>query len=162
MQDQELVGEVQAVLEREPAEKRLDAALGVVARAFDARTATLHRTRPGSSTLELVSQLGLPEQLIPVVKVIPFGKGMAGLCAERRAPVSLCNLQTDASGDARPGAKQTGVEGAISIPVLSAAGELLGTLGIGKPVAHDYTPDEEKTLLECASALGRVLGSPAS
>jgi len=162
MQHQELARAVTTLLEREPAGSRLDSALGLIAGAFEARTATLHRARAGSTTLELVSQLGLPEQLLPIVKTIPFGKGMAGLCAERRAPVSLCNLQTDASGDARPGAKQTGVEGAISVPVLSATGELLGTLGIGKPVAHDYTPDEEATLLDCARALGRALGSQTS
>ena len=47
--------------------------------------------------------------------VIPFGKGMAGICAERREPVSMCNLQTDDSGVARPTAKETKVAGALEV-----------------------------------------------
>jgi hypothetical protein len=44
------------------------------------------------------------------VQIVPIGKG-TGLAAERKEPISVCNLQTDSSGDARPGAKATGMEG---------------------------------------------------
>ena len=42
---------------------------------------------------------------------------MAGLAVQRKEPVSVCNLQTDASGAARPGAKATGMEGALVVPI---------------------------------------------
>ena len=49
---------------------------------------------------------------------VPVGKGMAGLAVERRQPVNACNIQTDASGDVRPGARATGLQGSIVVPML--------------------------------------------
>jgi signal transduction protein with GAF and PtsI domain len=86
-----------------------------------------------------------------------FGKGIAGLCAAERRPISLCNLQTDTSGAARPGAKQTGVAGAISVPVFAPSSELIGTLGVGKIEAHTYTDEELSVLAACAVQLGAAL-----
>ncbi|MGH9362275.1 MAG: GAF domain-containing protein, partial [Thermoanaerobaculia bacterium] len=95
----------------------LQTALDALALAFGAVTATLHRADPGTETLHLLACRGLPERVVEVTRTIPFGKGMAGLCARRREPVTVCNLQTDASGAARPGARETGVAGAIVVPV---------------------------------------------
>jgi L-methionine (R)-S-oxide reductase len=138
------------------APERLQAALETIARHFGAVTATLHGAEGEAQLLHLVAHQGLPEQLLPIVQRIPFGKGMAGLCAERQEPITVCNLQTDASGQARPGAKLTGVEGAINVPVFKGEA-FAGTLGIGKPTAHDYTDDERALLAECARLLARHL-----
>ena len=105
----------------------------------------------------MVAHLGLPPPLIAITQHIPFGKGIAGLCAERLEPITLCNLQTDNSGTAKPDAKQTGVAGAISVPVFGAGGALIGTLGIGKPHEHTYSDDEQRILGEWAALLGRAL-----
>jgi GAF domain-containing protein len=154
----DLVRDVEGLL-ASPAsgDDRFDGALAAIARSFGAVTATLHRADVASERLHLVSQLGLPEPLIAITREIPFGKGMAGLCAVRGEPITVCNLQTDESGVARPGAKQTGVAGAITVPIQARDGALLGTLGIGKPGAHDYTAAETQLLLGCASALARAL-----
>lgn len=139
--------------------ERFDAALRSIAASFGAPTGTLHRADVGSQTLHLVAQLGLPEALIPITAKIPFGKGIAGLCAVQLQPVTLCNLQTDESGKARPNAKQTGVAGAIAVPVLGPSGELLGVLGVGKIEEHTYSDDEQRVLNGCAALIGRALTS---
>ncbi len=136
---------------------RFQAAIEAIARAFGARTVTLHRKRPGEEVLELVASRGLPEKLIPSTRAIPFGKGMAGLCAVRREPVMVCNLQTDSSGVARPAARETGVAGAVVVPIVSGGGELVGTLGIGKTGEHAYAAEEMALLGDCARAFAAAL-----
>lgn len=138
-------------------EARYETALRAIASAFEAVSATLHRADTNAQLLHMVAHLGLPEPLIAITSRIPFGKGIAGLCAAQREPITLCNLQTDTSGAARPNAKQTGVAGAISVPVFDANGELVGTLGVGKPGEHTYTDEENKILAACANVIGRAL-----
>jgi L-methionine (R)-S-oxide reductase len=121
-----------------------------VVRRFQADTGTLHLLEGG--VLVLKGQVGLPPHVAEIVKRVPVGKGMAGLAAERNAPVSACNIQTDTSGDVRPGAKQTGVNGAIVVPVRDAEGSVRGALGIGVHRVYDYTEEEtEKLLAEAAT-----------
>jgi GAF domain-containing protein len=133
-----------------------------IARAFGAQTATLHAADADGTHLLAVADRGIPEAVRAHTRRIPFGKGMAGICAERRAPVTVCNLQTDESGVVRPGAKETGVAGAIVVPVLDAGGaRLVGTLGIGKPGEHDYTDEEQRTLTRCAELMSSALQSVA-
>jgi L-methionine (R)-S-oxide reductase len=150
--DRSLPERVADALESNGGATDLQSAIGAIARDFGAVTATLHRADEDAKVLHMVAHLGLPEKLLPMTQRIPFGKGMAGLCAERRDTVTVCNLQTDSSGQARPGAKLTGVEGAISVPVFRE-GCFVGTLGIGKPAAHDYTDAERAVLADCARLL---------
>src|SRR5690606_9933848 len=96
------------------------------------------------------------EFLLPKMSVIPIGKGMAGIAAERRQPVEMCNLQTDDSGVARPAAKETKVEGSIAAPMM-LDGKLFGTLGIAKPVPYDFTQEENEALMRIGEAISRTL-----
>lgn len=118
---------------------------------FEATTGTIHVANPGD-TLTLVASFGVPESLLPVIQTIPFGKGIAGVAAQRRKPITICNIQTDASGITRPGAKATGVEGAIAVPILEGK-KLIGVLGIGKAQAHTYSTAEIKELRQHAKLL---------
>ena len=120
-------------------------ALEAIVRRFRADTGTFHLLEDG--VLVLKGQVGLPEHVRALVGRVPVGKGMAGLAAERNAPVSACNIQTDASGDVRPKAKDTGVNGAIVVPVRDASGAVRGTLGIGVHREYDYTPEETERLM---------------
>jgi len=124
--------------------------------AFGCSTGTLHTLDRETNLLMLKSQKGIPEFLLPKMSVIPIGKGMAGIAAERRQPVEMCNLQTDESGVARPAAKETKVEGSIAVPMM-LAGELFGTLGIAKPVPYDFTKEESDALLEIGEEIARFL-----
>ena len=121
---------------------------------FECVTGTVHLVG-ADGMLELLAQRGIPESILPMVAKIPVGKGMAGLAAERKEPVQVCNLQTDDSGDVRPGAKDTKMEGSIAAPMFDEGGELIGTLGVAKPMAYDFS-DEEVALL---AELGRVIAA---
>ena len=133
-------------------EDRLQAAIEEIAQEFDARTCTFHKAAAGDQLLELVAQVGLPPHIAQIAGRIPFGKGMAGVCAQRRAPVTMCNLQTDDSGVANPAARDTRVEGAVVVPLL-AEDRVIATLGIGKGEEYDYSEEEIHTLQRCATAL---------
>ena len=124
--------------------------------AFDCVTGTLHRIDPADGQLKLVAHLGIPEALMPVIQTIPVGKGIAGAAAERREPVELCNLQTDTSGVAKPGAKQTQVQGSLAVPVLDGD-RLCGTLGIGKPVPYEFSAEEKAKLIALAEGIAARL-----
>jgi signal transduction protein with GAF and PtsI domain len=136
-----------ALSSNEPA----DAVLHVALKHFGCQTGTVHILR--GDVLKLAAHVNIPAPLLPVIETVPIGKGIAGLAAERCVPVSLCNLQTDSSGQARPAAKTTGMEGSIAVPML-VDGELCGVLGVAKAEAHDWNDAEKTELMEIAAMLG--------
>ena len=115
---------------------------------FQCDAGTVHLLKDGA--LSLAAHVNIPPPIVQIVQTVPIGKGIAGLAAERREPISLCNLQTDTSGQARPAAKTTGMEGAVAVPMLRGD-DLRGVLGIAKPTAHDWTDAEKAELLAIAA-----------
>ncbi len=107
---------------------------------------TLHLLDPREGLLRLRAHHGVPEFVIGKVQAVPIGKGMAGLAAERREPVQMCNLQQDQSV-VRPSAKLTQAEGSIACPML-CDGELVGVLGVAKHVPYDFSAEETELLME--------------
>ncbi len=161
MSNQDLIGRLQQTVDGDGSgvignDDRALACLEIIAGHFEARTCTLHRNT-GAGVLESVACLGLPKPVIELTRVIPIGKGMAGICAERAEPVTVCNLQTDDSGVVRPGARTTEVAGALVVPVMEGD-TVRATLGIGKADAHDYQNDEIDLLVRCGSILLKLLG----
>lgn len=132
-----------------------DSLLKITLEHFDCSTGTLHFLDK-DALLQLQSQVGIPEFLIPKLSTIPIGKGMAGIAAERRKPVEMCNLQTDDSGVARPSAKDTKVEGSLAAPLLYNE-KLYGTIGIAKPVPYDFTKAEMDLLMEIGESISKKL-----
>jgi len=151
MNAEDLLKNVESSL-AEGGREALDDVLAAVLTHFECVTGTVHLLGEGGM-LDLLAQRGIPESILPMVSKIPVGKGMAGLAAERREPVQVCNLQTDDSGEVRPGAKDTKMEGSIAAPMFDLGGKLIGTLGVAKPVAYDFT-EEQTSLL---SAIGKVI-----
>jgi len=154
-----MIEDLLGLIERDLADKGAGEAnlLGVLDRViahFHCVVGTIHVLNPQSGMLKLVAQRGIPEAIMDRVRVIPIGKGMAGLAAERREPVQVCNLQTDESGAAKPGAKLTQMEGSISFPMI-VDGDLKGTMGVAKPVAYEFTKEEAELLLRIGSLLGK-------
>ena len=153
----ELAGKISTMLNSsESREKVLENVLRETLRHFRSETGTIHILGPEKQLLHLAAQIGLPPQLLDIVKTIPVGKGIAGQVAAQNKPVSICNLQTDSSGVAKPGAKQTGVGGSLCVPI-RARGKLAGTLGIGTVRPYEYTQDETHELEEIGSRIGEVL-----
>jgi L-methionine (R)-S-oxide reductase len=96
----------------------LDAALVKILAAFQCPVGTIHTLDAASNLLLIRARRGIPDIILDKVKAIPIGKGMAGIAAERMQPVQVCNLQTDTSGVAKPGARDTKMEGSITAPMI--------------------------------------------
>ncbi len=134
----------------------LEPVLRAVLKHFNSETGTIHRLDAQKQLLHLVAQIGLPPQLLDIVKTIPVGKGIAGETAQKNRPVTICNLQTDTSGVAKPGAKQTGVGGALCVPIRNGD-KIVGTLGIGTVREHEYSAAEINALQDIANSLAPQL-----
>jgi putative methionine-R-sulfoxide reductase with GAF domain len=130
--------------------------LAEILRLFDCTTGTIHALDRTRNLLLLKAHKGIPEVLLPKVSTIPVGKGMAGIAAQRKEPVQVCNLQTDESGVAKPSAKETKVEGSITVPLM-LRGELFGTLGIAKPTSYEFSKKEIASLEEIGQAISERL-----
>ncbi len=128
---------------------------------FGCQTGTLHRSTPDGRTLVLVCQIGIPANLIDRISSIPYGKGIAGAAAEREQPVTLCNLQQDLEGVARPDARASGVGGSIAVPVF-ARGKVIGTLGIGMAAAHEFSAIERQKIEAAARKIAELLENKAA
>lgn len=130
--------------------------LAIVVSSFDCTTGTLHFLDQETKLLNVQAHIGIPDFLLPKLAMIPIGKGMAGIAAERKKPVEMCNLQTDDSGVARPAAKETKVEGSVAAPLL-LNDCLYGVIGIGKRVPYDFTEAETQELMAIGEAISRVI-----
>ena len=139
-----------------PREAVLENVLRETLKHFRSETGTIHILDADKQLLHLAAQVGLPPQLMDIVKTIPVGKGIAGQVAAQNKPVSICNLQTDSSGVAKPGARQTGVGGSLCVPI-RASDKLTGTLGIGTIRPYEYTAGETDELEEIGRRLGEFL-----
>ena len=134
----------------------LQAVLDWILARFECQAGTVHALPPGAAVMELRAHRGVPDVLLDRVSRIPIGKGMAGLAAERREPVRVCNLQTDESGAAKPAARATGMEGSISVPLLDGDA-LRGALGIAKATEYDFSDEESGLLMEAGRRIARIL-----
>lgn len=131
-------------------------ALKLVLAAFDADTGTIHMLAD-DGVLRLEAHAGgIPDSLLPVIRRIPVGKGIAGLAVERRRPVDMCNLQTDSGGDARPGARATGVKGSICVPLMKG-GKAVGALGVATVREREFSGEETALLMRVGEALADKL-----
>lgn len=147
----QLAGKLETILTTR-SDAALQESLRLILSDFQSETGTIHRLDAEKQLLHLTAQVGLPPQMLDVIKTIPVGKGIAGQTVAQNKPVTICNLQTDTSGVAKSGAKQTGVGGALCVP-LQHDEKIIGTLGIGTRRQHEYTPEETKRLQEIANLI---------
>jgi L-methionine (R)-S-oxide reductase len=112
---------------------------------------TVHLRR--GDVLELCASLNIPLAVQAVTRTIARGKGMAGLAWERGEPVQTCNLQTDASGDVRPGARAVSARAAVALPVLDDRGQVRAVVGIAFADERELGEQELAALGEGASEL---------
>ena len=133
-----------------------DGALAAVIALMKADSGTIHVIGSDGQLHLRAASAGIPPPVLSIIRVVPVGKGMAGLAAERRQPVTICNIQTDTSGDVRAGARATGLEGAIALPMLS--GELVaGVLGVANRAERTFTAEETDELLTIGRTLARFV-----
>jgi putative methionine-R-sulfoxide reductase with GAF domain len=129
----------------------LESALESILAHFECQAGTYHTAN--GQLLTLAASLHIPPPVVALIEKVPVGKGIAGLAAERRAAITICNLQTDESGQARPAAKNTGMEGSLAVPALRADGSVAGVLGIAKAQAHDWSEAETADVTAAAAIL---------
>jgi L-methionine (R)-S-oxide reductase len=110
---------------------------------------TIHVLRDQRLALEAAANI--PEAVQALVREVPRGKGMAGLAWERDAPVQTCNLQSDASGDVRPGARAVSAQAAVALPVHDAHGALRAVVGIAFAGEREIPPSELARLSDAAA-----------
>ena len=78
---------------------------------------------------------------------------MAGLAWERGCPVQTCNLQTDTTGDVRPGARAVDARAAVALPVYDGAGALRAVVGFAFVDERTLDPETLEALSQLASTL---------
>ena len=143
----------------------IDTFLAGAASDSDALTAIVRHLAADSGTIHLIGDDGMlhlaaatpgfPEIVLKTISTIPVGKGMAGLAVERRQPVDACNIQTDQSGDVRPGALATGLAGAIVVPIFRG-NEVIGALGVANRAARTFSEAEIAELLAAGRAIAAL------
>jgi L-methionine (R)-S-oxide reductase len=134
-------------------EAGIETALDAILAATETTCGTVHLLQADRATLRLVAARQIPPPVLEKIRVIPIGKGMAGVAFESKQPVTTCNLQQDdAGGVIRQGARATGVQGALALPLLRGE-EAVGALGVATREPRDFSRTEIDRLL----AIGRAL-----
>jgi L-methionine (R)-S-oxide reductase len=103
--------------------------------------------------LYLTAAHRLPPPVIATVAHVPHGKGMAGVAQSKKAPVQTCNLQTDNTGNIKPGARAVNAQGAIAVPVFNTTGDVAAIVGAAWMDERQITPEEEESILRRAASL---------
>jgi len=138
-------------------EQGAEQALGAILDATTTTSGTVHLIPPGGQMMELLAARDIPPVVLDKVRTIPIGKGMAGVAVEKRQPVTTCNLQQDdAGGIIRQGARATGVQGALAVPII-VDDDAIGALGVATREPRDFTRAEVDTIVAMANVLGRAL-----
>ena len=117
-----------------------------------ADSGTIHLKDPDRMVLLLSASRNIPQQVLDIVKEVPWGKGMAGAAVEKLQPVSVCNIQTTTSSDVRPGARGAGMQGAIVVPMM-LRGQAVGAFGVGCLGDREFNAEETAWLLDFAARL---------
>lgn len=92
----------------------------------------------------LVAAYNLHARIQNAAAVVPIGKGVAGVAAERREPVVMVDLQTDTSGIARPLARASESKSSVTLSVSSPTDPetLLAVVGLGFEHSLEFTDDQ--------------------
>lgn len=117
----------------------------------DGVAGTIHVQR--GNDLYLTAAHNIPSPVIAIVAHVPYGKGMAGVAQVKKAPVQTCNLQTDDTGNIKPGAKAVNAQAAIAAPIIDAAGEVLAVVGIAWNKEGEIGSAEEQAIMKLVATL---------
>jgi hypothetical protein len=103
--------------------------------------------------LHLTAAVNIPPKVQEITATIPNGKGMAGLAWQRAQPVQTCDLQTDATGDVRPGAKAVDAKAAVALPLTGGDGAIRAVVGLAWMDDRVLAPDVLAAIAADASSL---------
>src|ERR1043166_7600229 len=117
----------------------------------DGIAGTVHVQR--GEDLFLTAAHNIPPHVVQIVAYVPHGKGMAGVAQVKKQPVQTCNLQTDASGTIKPGAKAVDAQAAVALPVLTASGDVRAVVGVAWRREGEIAADQEQAMMQRAAQL---------
>jgi len=120
-------------------------------RELDAFAGTVHVQR--GDDLYLTAAHNIPPHVVQIVAHVPHGKGMAGVAQVKKAPVQTCNLQTDATGTIKPGAKAVDAQAAVALPVLDDGGGVRAVVGVAWRREGEISAEEEQAMMRAAAQL---------
>src|SRR5437762_2221735 len=112
---------------------------------------TVHVQR--GKDLYLTAAHNIPPHVVQIVAHVPHGKGMAGVAQVKKTPVQTCNLQTDASGTIKPGAKAVDAQAAVALPVLDAEGNVRAVVGVAWRREGEIDAAQEQAMMTAAAQL---------
>src|ERR1041385_3226019 len=112
---------------------------------------TVHVQR--GEDLYLTAAHNIPPPVVQIVAHVPHGKGMAGVAQVKKQPVQTCNLQTDASGTIKPGAKAVDAQAAVALPVLDDGGGVRAVVGVAWRREGEIGADQEQAMMQRAAQL---------
>lgn len=119
----------------------------------DGIAGTVHVQR--GEDLYLTAAHNIPPKVVAIVAHVPRGKGMAGLAQVKQEPVQTCNLQTDETGNIKPGAKAVDAQAAVALPVLDDLGMVRAVVGIAWSKEGAIGTAEGQAMMELAATLPR-------
>ena len=120
-------------------------------RDLDAFAGTVHVQR--GDDLYLTAAHNIPPHVVQIVAHVPHGKGMAGVAQVKKAPVQTCNLQTDATGTIKPGAKAVDAQAAVALPVLDDGGGVRAVVGVAWRREGEIDAAQEQSMMQRAAQL---------
>ena len=118
---------------------------------LDAFAGTVHVQR--GEDLYLTAAHNIPPPVVQIVAHVPHGKGMAGVAQVKKQPVQTCNLQTDASGTIKPGAKAVDAQAAVALPVLDPSGNVRAVVGVAWRREGEIDAEQEQSMMQRAAQL---------
>jgi hypothetical protein len=121
---------------------------------LDAFAGTVHVQR--GEDLYLTAAHNIPPPVIAIVAHVPHGKGMAGVAQVKKQPVQTCNLQTDETGNIKPGAKAVDAQAAIALPVLDETGVVRAVVGIAWNKEGEIGTEESDSMMKMAATLPQL------
>jgi putative methionine-R-sulfoxide reductase with GAF domain len=134
----------------------LDGALKTVLDHFKCQMGTIHVVETDGKLHLRAHSKGLPPDILEASKVIPIGKGIAGLAAQNKKAVNMCNLHTDSDPRIPVKAKSSDLIGAICVPMLKG-NDVVGTLGVAVMHERNFTREEEDLLTQAGRVIaGRI------
>ncbi len=125
-----------------------------VCQRVGASAGTVHRRR--DDVLHLTAAWRIPPPVIERTRVIPRGKGMAGLAWQRAAPVTTCDLKSDPTDDIQPGARAVAAGRAAALPVFDGTGGPIAVVGFAFRDRGELDRETLAALAREAHALPRV------
>lgn len=142
-------------------QSRIDRALQDALAQLRGNSGTIHLKEPERQVLRLMASREIPAEILELVQEVPWGKGMAGIAAERGQPVYFCNLAQSDSPDIHPVVRASGLQDAIVVPMMHGH-DVVGTIGIGFKTERTFGLEEIPWLMEFGRDLAIDIGAPSA